>query len=275
MDIEIVSQQIQGKRDYQEDAVAQRNLGNATLLILADGMGGYHGGKIASKIVVDAFLDYPYEEKSKTFLEDALTFANNNISSYKKKHPEVSKMGTTLIALLIKEQTYQWISVGDSPLYLIQHNQIQRINQNHSVAGMLEIQFERGEISKDTLLNSRNRHQLTSAILGDEIIMTDVSSVYKLEEEMIFLLASDGIETLSQKEILTIVQEGSTIKTSISKILEEIEYKNMKHQDNVSLMLVQLDYKKEPYQKYNFLKRFIYSIGKLANQSKNKKEVQL
>ena len=273
MNIDIFAQQIQGKRDYQEDAFAQRNLSNATLLILADGMGGYDGGKIASKIVVDGFLNYPYEEKSETFLEDALTFANNNIASYKEKHPEVLKMGTTLIALLIKEKSYQWISVGDSPLYLIQHNKIKRINQNHSVAGMLEIQFERGEISKEALLNSRNRHQLTSAILGDEIIMTDVSSVYKLEEEMFFLLASDGIETLSQKEILSIVQKSSSIESSVEKILEEITDKKLEHQDNVSLMLGQITCSEEECPKSDFLKRFIHFIGTLTNKHKNKEEV--
>ncbi len=273
MNIKIATQQIQGKRDYQEDAFVQRNLSNGTLLVLADGMGGYNGGKIASKIVVDAFLDFPYEEKSRTFLEDALAFANNNIASYKETHPEVLNMGTTLIALLIKEKSYQWISVGDSPLYLIHRNQIKRLNQNHSVAGMLEIQFERGEISKEDLLNNKNRHQLTSAVLGDEIIMTDVSSIYKIEEDMTFLLASDGVETLSKDEILSIIQNSNSLKVPISKILEKIENKDIDHQDNVSLMLVKLAYKKEKSKKSSLLKRFIYSIGRLSNTHKNKEEV--
>jgi len=239
MKINVVQKQIQGDRDYQQDSLGQRDLENFKLLILADGMGGYAGGEIASEIVVDTFMRYPFSENRDKFLEEALFLANSKIKEYKEFHPEVSNMGTTIIVLLIDKNSYSWISVGDSPLYLIRNNSIKRINENHSVAGMLNIQVERGEILALEAKENKNRHMLTSAILGDEISMINLSENNLLEPNDLFILASDGVETLSEDEILkTIIQNRSNQNVAIQKVLDNIEKKNTKNQDNATLMIV-------------------------------------
>lgn len=236
MKIDVVQNQIQGGRDYQQDSLAQRDIEGFKLLILADGMGGYNGGEIASQIVVDTFMTHPFFNEN-DFLEDALSSANKKISEYKELHSDVSNMGTTVIAVLLNETSYRWISVGDSPFYLIRNNEIKRLNENHSVAGMLNTQVQKGEISKEKAEENRNRHMLTSAILGEEIFMIDISPVYPFEIDDKLVLASDGIETLSESDILKIISSNSNDLLACQKVLEVIENKNKENQDNATLII--------------------------------------
>lgn len=236
MKIEVVHNQIQGDRDYQQDSLAQRDIGEFKLLVLADGMGGYNGGEIASKIVVDTFMTHPFSN-SNEFLEEALDSANKKISEYKEGNPDVSNMGTTVIAVLMNSSFYQWLSVGDSPLYLVRDNMIRRINENHSVAGMLNLEVERGEISLEQAQANKNRHMLTSAILGEEIFMKDISTLHDFKMDDKLILASDGIETLRENDILNIINSNPDSMIASEKVLKEIETKDKKYQDNASIII--------------------------------------
>lgn len=236
MNIDVVENQIQGTRDYQQDSLAQRDVDGFKLLVLADGMGGYNGGEIASKIVVDTFMTHPFLSENE-FLEEALKVANKKISEYKELNPDVSNMGTTLIAVLMDESSYRWISVGDSPLYLMRNHKINRINENHSVGGMLNIQVHKGEISKEEASRSRNRHMLTSALLGEEVSMIDISPIYHFEIDDKLVLASDGIETLDENDISNIISTHSDAFIASQKVLEAIENRKKKNQDNATLMI--------------------------------------
>lgn len=250
--------QIQGKREYQQDTYGYRDLANFKLCFLADGMGGYKGGEIASEIIIQSFMKSSSSHvNTKSFLENTLNNANQEIASYKKSHPDVSKMGTTLIAMLIKENTYQWISVGDSPLYRIRANKIERINQNHSVAGLLNLQVKNGEISQEEANSDTNKHMLTSAIMGEDISIIDISDEYELMIDDIFILASDGIETLSLNEISTMLKEEKNTKLLAKNILNKITKKNKPNQDNASLMILSF---KNSKNKENYFWRWIKNL---------------
>lgn len=258
MKINIVHNQIQGDRDYQQDSVGERDIAGFKLLVLADGMGGYFGGEIASKIVVDTFMKHTLSD-AESFLEEALDLANEKIAEYKELHDEVSNMGTTLIAVLMNDSSYRWISVGDSPLYLIQKNSIKRVNENHSVAGMLDIQVQRGETSKEEALSNKNRHQLTSALLGEEIFLIDRSIKHTFERDDKLILASDGIETLSEHEIVSFMNSNTDIRAISENILKEIESKEKKNQDNATLIIasplveIKIEKKSKQKNKHNVL----------------------
>ncbi len=258
MKIDIIHNQIQGDRDYQQDSVGERDIAGFKLLVLADGMGGYFGGEIASKIVVDTFMKHTLSD-AESFLEEALDLANEKILEYKELHDEVSNMGTTLIAVLMNDSSYRWISVGDSPLYLIQNNSITRINENHSVAGMLDIQVQRGEISEEKALTNRNRHQLTSALVGGQIPLIEISKPYKFEINDRLILSSDGIETLSEDEILSFMNSNTDIRAISENILKEIESKEKKNQDNATLIIasplvdIKIEKKSKQKNKHNVL----------------------
>jgi len=248
MKIDVASGQIQGKRDYQQDGFGERNIlplsNNHKLLFLADGMGGYKGGEKASELVIKTFMlkePSSSNQKSGEFLSELLLQSNREIAQYKESHPDVSSMGTTLVALSIVNDSCQWISVGDSPLYRIRDNNIKRINENHSVAGLLDLQVKNGEISRKEANTNPNRHMLTSALTGEELSMINLSSPLEIKDKDIFILASDGIETLTEEEILRLVNSSNgNMEIAVSDILNEIENKNKNNQDNATLMIVSI-----------------------------------
>lgn len=244
MKIDVASGQIQGKRDYQQDAFNQRDIlpFQHKMLFLADGMGGYKGGEKASELVINSFMGkVPLVQNIKELLSHFLHQSNKSIATYKKSHPDFSSMGTTLVAMYIKDDSCQWISVGDSPLYRIRDNNIKRINENHSIAGLLDLQVRNREISQKEANSNPNRHMLTSALTGEELSMVDISNPIGIKHNDIFILASDGIETLGEEEILMLVNNANgNMESAVSDMLNEIESKNKHNQDNATLMIVSI-----------------------------------
>lgn len=246
MDILFSMHQHQGDRDYQQDAMKVKSFGDlGALCVLADGMGGYEGGEIASDIIASTFFNVSIDgDDIAAILERTLHEANDEIARYKETHPEVGNMGSTLIAAFFTDNSLQWISVGDSPLYEIADNRrIQRINDNHSVAGILDLQLKQGEITQQEVDQNPNKHMLTSAVNGEEIAIIDLSPKHPFEDDHLYILASDGIETLSEQEILRIVQkfdcgEQEGLSLAAQQLVIAVLEKRKPKQDNVTVVLV-------------------------------------
>jgi len=240
----ISTSQIKGGRDYQEDYFETKIIDdNTSLLILADGMGGYKGGGLASKTIVQSFKN-AFDTKNKDIkeaLNRALLVSNEALAEEKIKNPEFHSMGTTLIVLYINVNFIQWLSVGDSPLWLMKKNKnykIERINQNHSIAGLLELQYRNKEITKEEMENSPNKHMITSAIMGERISSIDLSDKISIKSEDILILASDGVESLTTKEIENTIVHSKSVNTQADEILKKINSKNISHQDNATILII-------------------------------------
>lgn len=253
-----------GQRSYQEDAAAVWP-GDATfawtapgrdreepvsddvplLAVLADGMGGHAGGAEASKTVCQAFIDSCCDgrEALPDRLVTALAAANEGISNRVDEKPELSGMGTTLIGAAFGAGGLQWISVGDSPLYLIRRDEIALLNEDHSLAPALDRLAAEGAISEEDARNDPRRHMLRSAITGDEIELVDVSrKPLALGPGDLVILASDGIHTLSEDEILR-VAKGYAVdgpKAVADALIRTVEDQRDPYQDNTTVVVVSL-----------------------------------
>ena len=199
------SQQIIGNRESQQDAINSLRVSpQLQLFVLADGMGGHNGGETASQSVIQSFLDYfsnPIADESPTdALYTALLRANAALLTRTLQQPELQGMGTTLVAVLIQENgQFNYISVGDSPLYQFSGS-LKRINANHAFAEDLKKMVQVGAISAEEAEQHPQRHAITSALTGNAITHIDQSSgCLKMGERLI--LASDGIQTLSHEQI--------------------------------------------------------------------------
>ncbi len=139
---EIASDQIDGARDYQEDAFMVNQLGEAengdicSLIIMADGMGGHAAGNVASNMVVATFnksfqSKFPTREIAET-LTEALNRSNDQIRSSVKETPALRGMGCTMVTVYLQNDNLYWISVGDSHLYLIRDRELIKQNADHS-----------------------------------------------------------------------------------------------------------------------------------------------
>lgn len=232
--------QIQGKRNYQEDTFEIKEFGDETLFLLCDGMGGHVAGKIASELAVEEFtkgfchqVNLPISKR----LEAGLTSANEAIKFKVLQSKELKGMGTTLVAVYLSCDAIHWVSVGDSPLLLIRNNQVQRLNADHSLAEALKNLVKLGQITTQQAANDPKRHVLLSSVSGEEINHIDLrKSPFALRNGDYLLLASDGIETLSEQQIIRQVSHGREPKKCVSQLLESVEAIDKPHQDNASVI---------------------------------------
>ncbi len=238
----------QGARRYQEDAAAvsvRSAAVPACLAVLADGMGGHAGGAMASELVCARFIASfdvttgPVPSR----LTSALDAANNAIAATVDDNPALSGMGSTLIAAAFGDSSLEWVSVGDSPLYLYRRSEIALLNEDHSLAPALDQMAAEGRITAEAARGDPRRHMLRSAVTGEDLDLVDLSQKpLALMPGDYILLASDGIHAISEAEIARVVSgyadDGpqAVADALVRAVLDMREV----HQDNVTVLAVRL-----------------------------------
>lgn len=242
----------QGQRDQQEDAViADFPLdGDIGFAVLADGMGGHAAGDIASKIVVtEVFSELKlqtgtidsFEANMADILKDATKTANDCVRLHTEHHPASKGMGATLVAPVLVGDRLYWVSVGDSPLFLFRDGKLLQLNEDHSLAGQIELLVSKGLMDQKTAENHPDRHCLTSVLIGDQIARIDCPrKPLTLREGDIVLAASDGIQFLEDVEIEGLIGEKSHLSSAeIARyLIAALEALDDPHQDNTSLCVI-------------------------------------
>lgn len=240
----------QGQRDTQEDAIAARifDAANAGYVVIADGMGGHDAGEVASELVVAAWqeaLDAQLERDHVTegALLDALPMAAMQANAQVASHGETSgiQLGSTLLGTLLVNQNLFWISIGDSPLYLFRNGALSQINEDHSMAPMIEAQKAQGLLSEAEAQSHPDRNQLTSVIMGAAIPKVDCPETpLALSPSDILILGSDGLQYLSNAEIEALLRTHiqSPARDIADALLQALHAKADPDQDNISIAVV-------------------------------------
>jgi formylglycine-generating enzyme required for sulfatase activity/serine/threonine protein phosphatase PrpC len=233
-------EQIKGARDYQEDSFSIQVSGDETLFLLCDGMGGHAGGDQASSLVVQEFHQGFSQDSTAPIrkrLEAGLTSANAAIQQVGSQSRELKGMGTTLVAVYLVGDQIQWVSVGDSPLWLLRENQLQRLNADHSLAAVFKKLVEVGEMTAEDAANEPKRHALRSSVNGGEIKLVDLpDSPFALQDGDSLLLASDGLETLTDQEIIQLVNDGGEPQQIVARLLQAVTTYQKSDQDNATVI---------------------------------------
>ena len=182
--------------------------------VVCDGMGGAHGGKLASELAVSAYmaelrrsLISSAEKKPLigTIMDAACKRANDVVYGYSVANTESAGMGTTLVAVTIRGRNAEIINIGDSRAYLIERKTIHRITRDHSVVADM---VERGELTPEEAEHHPQKHLITRAVGVDPEVDADHYSV-KLRMGSKLLLCSDGLSnTLCEQELLTLSLES-------------------------------------------------------------------
>ena len=251
---DIAGAQIDGARDYQEDAFLITRLSNssgdrsASLIIVADGMGGHAAGNVASNMAVQTFnkhltSNFPSEQMS-IVLREAVLQANNSITETVRETAALKGMGCTLVATVIDDKELRWVSVGDSHLYLIRDSQVVKKNADHSYGGFLARMAEAGKPIEPEAGFSRN--MLMSALTGDEIADIDCpDNALDLQPGDRIVIASDGLDTLSHGKLATYVEKASNAKECVDSLLKAVQDARMPRQDNTTVIVVLVGEKSE------------------------------
>jgi serine/threonine protein phosphatase PrpC len=247
------ARQYRGAREHQEDYYAFADVSpengeplSEILLVIGDGMGAHSGGSIASYITVNSFVKAYGEIDSKTTVRmaKALDISNKLIGNITMHMPDVgAPMGTTLMALHLKRNTIQWLSVGDSPLFLFRNGEIRQINDDHSMAPILEERVRRGEMTASAAASHPERHALQSAVMGEELTLVDLKSEpFTLQSGDILIGASDGIMSLTNEALREILTFGKN--TPADKIADSIIFSirliDHPHQDNTTVAVIKI-----------------------------------
>jgi len=219
--------QHRGRRPYQEDSWALVTLGDGSLLaIVADGMGGHAGGAVASKLAVDAFV---HAVEQGGGLADGLRDANEAVKRGVESRPELNGMGATVVAAHVRGEEVRWISVGDSPFYLVSAGRLERLNADHSMAPQIDALVQRGMLTAEEAEHHPGRHTLREAVMGDPLTLIDNGN-RRLGAGDTLLLCSDGVQTLTPDQI------ASGAKRSAGQLVEAVLSAAREHQDNVTVI---------------------------------------
>lgn len=247
-----------GSRTKQEDFVEIWCPGEtgskgsrALLVVLCDGMGGHVSGEVASRTAARKFIEvfaagYGTSPAGE-LLGRALEAGNEAIAAAIKEKPGLQGMGSTLVACFVDHEGLRWASVGDSPLFLLRSaagSTLERLNESHSLGSLLDRQADADIISREDALNSPLRHTLRSALLGLPIPLRDVvTEPMVLHEGDCLLVASDGVESLTNSEIGDVVStaQGDARPEAIAKsLIDRVVAKNVAHQDNTTVALIRV-----------------------------------
>jgi serine/threonine protein phosphatase PrpC len=242
---------IQGRREEQQDDKTNLRLKNGYhLCVLADGMGGAAGGRLAGKTVCTAFRKYFSELQEVSQPHDqlymALLAANRQILEATRRTPELAGMGATVIALLIHVESGQFyfVSVGDSPLYQFRQGVLIRINDSHAFAEDLKKQVAQGVITAAEAAAHPSRHAVTSVVTGSEIPLIDRKDGLLVPGELL-LMASDGLLTLDDGANGSIAHilgaSGGDPEKAVFTLLQSVEAAGNPEQDNTTLVMLGLE----------------------------------
>jgi len=204
----------QGKvREMNQDYYYISNsLDEIQLYILADGMGGYNGGEIASKLAVETAKNYIKNnfkdiEKDRDsiiqLLGSSMEYANMVVYEKSKENSELQGMGTTLEICLIYNNKVYIGHIGDSRIYRIRKEFIRKLTQDHSYVQKL---VKEGTITKEQAAHHPQKNMLMKALGCNAFVEPDVMVKGFLKDD-ILIMCSDGLTNMIDQE--TIYQMAS------------------------------------------------------------------
>ncbi|MGQ0658112.1 MAG: SUMF1/EgtB/PvdO family nonheme iron enzyme [Chromatiales bacterium] len=246
--LDISGSQINGARDYQEDAFLISGLGEnssgndaASLVIVADGMGGHAAGNVASNLAVQTFNKYVGSHYPThaipPMLKEAARAANNSISETVRETPALRGMGCTLVAAVVVGRNLHWISIGDSHLYLLRGRELEKKNLCHSYGGFLDRMAAAGRPIEPETGFSRN--MLMSALSGDEIAEIDCPETpLELQPGDRVIVSSDGLDSINAAKILTYSDAARSAKDFVNSLLKGVDEAAIPRQDNTTVVVI-------------------------------------
>jgi len=237
-------------REHNEDTIAWDS--NIGLLVLADGMGGYNAGEVASGIAVKTIVNLvresieredlsapdPGSGQSRTaiILRDAITRANKIIFQTARTQPNCEGMGTTVVGALFHDNRVTIAHVGDSRLYRLRGETFEQVTLDHS---LLQELVDRGFYSPEEAQRAANKNYVTRALGVEASVEVEIQE-HPAQRGDVYLLCSDGLSDMVEDDDihLTINTFGANLDT-VAKHLVQLGNDNG-GKDNISVLLAQV-----------------------------------
>lgn len=231
-------------RETNQDVVAWqvRDDGDAALLLVADGMGGYQGGEIASRLAADSVMEmltpalFDGEAPTEESLGAALALANERIQARRAADSQLDKMGTTLVVVWIDGATAHIAHVGDSRCYRIRQGQAECLTRDDTV---VQNMLEDGSITETEAPNVPFRNVLTRAVGAMDPLEISYSCEALRPGDQL-LLCSDGLtNAIPQPDWEEIIRKAGSMERAVETLIETAL--DNQASDNVSVVLLTLN----------------------------------
>ena len=237
-------------RSHNEDSVAA-DAANG-LVVLADGMGGYNAGEVASGMATTVIITemqqvlqkaQPYEVDEKTrqqvgtrLVREQVLKANTSIYQAAQSQPQYAGMGTTLVVCLFYDNKVLVAHLGDSRLYLLRDGKFKQVTRDHS---LLQEQIDSGLISPEQAKNAQHKNLVTKALGIDPSVEPEIHE-YPTKPGDIYLLCSDGLcDMVDDEDIdMTLQALGANLKLAAQQLVQMANDNGGR--DNVSVILVRV-----------------------------------
>ena len=210
------------------------------LYILADGMGGYNGGEIASRLAAETTKNYIQNNFKKIehdkeailkIVKDAMEYANMVVYEESKKDENLQGMGTTLDVCFIYNSKIYIGHVGDSRIYLIKKDIARKITKDHSYVQQL---VEDKKITREEAEHHPKKNMLLKALGCTSYVEPDIRA-RNLEKDDILLMCSDGLTNMvEESKIYEVVREN---KEKAPEILVNLA-NNAGGYDNITVITI-------------------------------------
>lgn len=230
-------------RENNEDSVtfdAPTRLG-----ILADGMGGYNAGEIASGMAT-AFIKselgrwlsqagrHANAREVRRAMEICVDNANRSIFNASNSNPQYSGMGTTLVIAVFQDTRLMLGHIGDSRCYRLRGDEFTQITKDHS---LLQEQLDAGLITREQAAVSTNKNLVTRALGVEDAVLLEVNE-YRVDPGDLYLLCSDGLsDMVDDASLAAILRTDAPLEQKVGQLVEAANANGGR--DNISVLLAE------------------------------------
>ncbi len=220
-------------REINEDSILSSP--DTHLWAVADGMGGYESGNVASDMIVTTLKDVETKPGLSEYVdavEDCLIDVNQRILEYADIMLDGRTLGSTVVTLMIRDRVGICLWAGDSRLCRLRNNQFVQLSRDHS---QVEELVEQGILTKEEAANHPDSNIITRAIGASPELYIDIN-VFSVQMGDIFLLCSDGLYNMISNDKIVDIISNKDIESSINELIQTALDNGAK--DNVSVILV-------------------------------------
>jgi serine/threonine protein phosphatase PrpC len=230
-------------RENNEDSVTFDAL--ARLGILADGMGGYNAGEIASgmattfiKSEMGRWLSqagrHANAKEVRRAMEICVENANRSIFNAANSNPQYTGMGTTLVIGVFQDARAMLGHIGDSRCYRLRDGEFTQVTKDHS---LLQEQIDAGLITPEQAATSMNKNLVTRALGVEDTVLLEVNE-HRVEPGDIYLMCSDGLSDMVDDDGIAEILKGPvTLQQMAGQLIDAANAKGGR--DNISVLLAQ------------------------------------
>ncbi len=230
-------------RDNNEDSVAYDD--EVQLGVLADGMGGYNAGEIASGMAT-AFIKSEMSrwlseagkqakiKEIRRALEICVDNANKSIYNAANSNAQYSGMGTTLVVAVFQGEKVMLGHIGDSRCYRLRGGEFAQITKDHS---LLQEQIDAGLLTVEQAATSSYKNLVTRALGVDDAVALDLNE-FDVEPGDLYMMCSDGLsDMVDDNEIASILDSEQTMEQKADQLIAVANEHGGR--DNISVLLTQ------------------------------------